>query len=494
MSPKFCIDPIAGSCARYFGSFAVVRNCMLALFLVAASGLAVAAVTQPSKPNPCNLTASDAASMNSDFSTDVHAADKYMSAIAGMLKGETFGQLDCLADRARSEKERFPGGAWKLRTLYLALYNPVQYPVMRATQDEWTSHLQRLKQWTGANPQSTTARVALARAYIGYAYDARGARNSGTVSESGWKLFKERTAEAKRILKEASTLPTKCPEWYAAMLLVAQNEGWAAADARALFDEAFKSEPGYFYDARVLANYLLPKWTGQKGVTEKFIQDIADRIGGDQGDIFYFQVAIAPHLICGCEDDANLSMARIGHGLEASEKRYGVSMLNLNLVALVATRSNPGDPILADKVLTRIGEQWDEETWTEKKDFDMAKSFASFMARRLTIETTADSNMQTPEGLRYKSSFEKPYKELVQQCVQPGGSQVGRFKALTNVGSNGTVEDVRIYSNSPAAHCVYDKLRALQQQKDTVFPPPPHSSYWVKLDLDWAEFAPVAAK
>ncbi len=36
------------------------------------------------------------------------------------------------------------------------------------------------------------------------------------------------------------------------------------------------------------------------------MQEIADRIGGDQGDVLYFQIATAPHLICGCEDNPHL--------------------------------------------------------------------------------------------------------------------------------------------------------------------------------------------
>jgi hypothetical protein len=432
--------------------------------------------------------------MNGDFSTDIHAWRDYMGAIARILKEEKFEELDCLADHARSGKERLPGGAWRLHTLYGGLYSPVQYPVTHATREDWNPHLQRLQRWVAARPKSVTASVALAKAYLNYAYDARGEGSGNTVSEGGWKLFRERTAEAKRILQEASALPIKCPEWYVAMLLVAQNQGWSASDARALFDQAFKSEPGYFYHARMLANYLLPKWTGEEGVTENFTQEIADRIGGDQGDIFYFQIATAPHFICGCEDDPHLSMARIERGFEASEKQYGVSVLNLNLVAFIAARSTPGDPVYADKALTRIGEQWDGETWTEKADFDMAKNFAAFMAKRLTIEAAADANMQTPEGLRCKASFEKPYKELVQQCVRPGGGDVGRFKTLIDVGAKGTVEDIRIYSNSATSHCVYEKLHALQQEKATPFPPPPHAPYWVRLDLDWAKFAPVAAK
>jgi hypothetical protein len=42
--------------------------------------------------------------------------------------------------------------------------------------------------------------------------------------------------------------------------------------------------------------------------------------------------------------------------------------------------------------------------------------------------------------------------------------------------------------------CLYEKLHALQLAKVTPFPPPPQAPYWVRLDLDWAEFVPAAAK
>jgi hypothetical protein len=102
--------------------------------------------------------------------------------------------------------------------------------------------------------------------------------------------------------------------------------------------------------------------------------------------------------------------------------------------------------------------------------------------------------MKTTEGLRYKASFEKPYMDLVKQCVRPSDRGVGTFMTLTSVAANGTIEDVRIASSSGVALCLYEKLRALQQEKATPFPPPPHPGYWVRLDLDWAEFAPDAAR
>ena len=107
-----------------------------------------------------------------------------------------------------------------------------------------------------------------------------------------------------------------------------------------------------------------PNGARKTGATEKFAQEVADRVGGDQGDILYFQIASANSVMCACEDDPHLSLARIERGFEASEKQYGVSMLNLNRIAFLTARTRPDDEVFADKALTRIGEQWDEETWT----------------------------------------------------------------------------------------------------------------------------------
>ena len=492
---------IGGFFTSYLNSSStVLKTGVLGLLLIAASGCAIAA-DQKSNSNPCNLSEEEAAGLNGDASTDVHALRDYRATLSQMLKEERIEELDCLADRARSGKERFPGGMWKLKQLYAGLSEPVQHPV-HATPVDWDALLQRLQRWVTARPKSVTARVALAWAFLGYAQDARGNGFANTVSESGWRLFNERIANAKRILEEASALPTRCPEWYVAMLLIARDQSWDAADARALFDKAFNFEPDYFYQARVFANYLLPKWSGEQGDTEKFTQEVADRVGGDRGDILYFEIASADYVICGCADSPHMSWERIERGFEASEKQYGVSMLNLNRIAYLAAHFGRTDPIIADKILARIGDQWDEETWETKEDFDTAKKWAAYTApfavKLHAMEAAAEANMKTPEGPGYKTSFEKAYRGLVQECVRTDGGGVdrweGKFEALTSVGPKGTVEDSKVYSMGPVVTCLHQKLQTLQQERATPFPQPPQAPYWVRLDLSWAEFAPVAAK
>lgn len=475
----------------------IVKIGILILLVLAWSGLSNAA---EKNSNPCNVSETDAEGLNGDLSVDIQALHNFTDTARDILKEEKFVELDCLADYARSSKERLPGGLWKIHLLYQGLSQPLPYPV-HTTQKDWVDLLQRLQRWVKARPESITAPVALALGYLHYAEDARGSGYANTVSESGWKMFEERTKKAQRILNEASKLPNKCPEWYVAMQLVSVNQSWSVAEARALFEEANKFEPEYYTYARDLAYYLLPKWSGEPGDTEKFVQEIADRTGGDKGDILYFQVAAADYVICGCGHNPDLSWDRIKRGFEASEKHYGVSMENLNRVGYLASYFGDRDPIYADRILARIGDQWEVETWRSKEDFEGIKQWVSAVApaaaQLRVVEATAAANEQTPEGAHYKAAFEKTYRELLQQCVRSDGGSVtqwqGKFKTLTNLGPKGTVEDIRIQAMGPVVTCLGQKLSSFKQENATLFPPPPQAPYWIELHFDWAEFGPVAA-
>lgn len=486
-----------------------LRGSVLATLLIIAGGMAgchrngamhVAAAAQPSisKPNPnaCHVSDEDSAGLNGDPSTDVSAERNYAATVSRMLREEKFEAVDCLADRARSNKERFSGGTWKLHELYKGLYEPVQYPVTQPTDDDWDDLLKRLQHWMTVRPKSVTARIALASAYIGYAKDARGEGDANTVSEGGWKLFRERTAAAERILKEAGTLHAKCPEWYIPMQEVAGNQNWDIGKKRKLFEKALKFDPDYYYSIAMFASNLLPKQGGKVGDTEKFLQQAADRIGGDRGDIFYFQVAIMPHLLCNCDQDPHLSWERIERGFAASEMQSGISLLNLNRMAFLAAHYGRLDPVFAENAFSRIGEQWDNETWEREEDFESPKQWAvrwaPILAKERTFEAEAEANMRTPEGSCYRVYVEKELRELAQQCVLTQGPTAGMLETLTSVGAKGTVQDVTVYG--PRGECVYQKLLSLQGNGARLFPPPPQAPYWVKLNLDWADFPPVPVK
>jgi hypothetical protein len=431
----------------------------------------------------CTLTDSEVAGLSGDASTDIHAVSNYSKTISSMLKAGEFEQLDCLADSARSRKERFPGGMWKLH----AIYNGLEKPLLHATEEDWRAHMDLLQRWVSTKPESIAARIALAESYISYGEDARGPGFADTVSESGWKLLAERTAKAKQILEEASTLSAKDPEWYAAMQQLALHQGWDISARQTLLEQAVRFEPAYYYYYRFHANSIQPKWGGEEGEVARFLQKTTDQIGEDAGNIVYFRVAGT--LVCGCQEEQklNLSWPTILKGFDAVEKRDGPSPENWNLLAHMAPSFN--DAVVADKMFARIGDQWSEDIWHDSSSFESsrqwAKQAAPFMSRKQAAEDSAEANLHTAEGRNYNVAFADKIHSWMQPCVEAlAGSDPGKFELLIKVSKEGSIEDITGGGLSPVMPCLGGKLNEFRQAKQAIFSPPPQPDYWVRFDLN----------
>jgi hypothetical protein len=473
-----------------------LRRCrsmpMFFLLLIAACGVATGDVAK-AKPSPCALTDAEVAGLSGDASTDVHAISMYSRTIYGLFKAEEFEQLDCLADSVRSHKETFPGGMWKIHAVYTDLGRPPLHP----TQEDWVAHIQLVQRWVSTRPESITARIALATTYANYGEDARGPGLADTVSESGWKLLAERTAEAKQVLEEASTLAAKDPEWYVAMQQVALLQGWELAERQALLEKAVKFEPAYYYYYRMYGFSILPKWGGEDGEVANFLRKADDQIGGDAGDIVYFRVS--GFLICGCPSDQQmkLSWPRIQKGFAALEKQNGATPENWNLLAHMAV--NFGDGAVADKALAKIGDQWSEDIWHDSSAFESAKQWAiqmrPFVATRQAAEESAEANLHSPGGDRYKTTFDENIHTWMQPCVEASaGDNLGYFELLIKVGKEGEIEDINGTGVSPLMQCLGHKLHDFQRSKQAVFPAPPQPDYWFRLDFSSESFNSAALR
>ncbi len=458
------------------------------LLLIAACRPASADVAK-AKPATCVLTDAEAAGLSGDASTDIHAVSNYSKTVTSLLIAGKFEQLDCLADSARSRKERFAGGMWKIHNIYSGL----EKPQLHATQKDWDTHMELLQRWVATRPASITARVALAESYVSYGWDARGSGLGDSVSESGWKLLQERAGKAKQTLEQASALSAKCPEWYVAMQDVALGENWDSVAKQALFEQAVNFEPAYYYYYRMYAYSVLPQWGGKYGEAETFLQKAADGIGGDAGDILYFRVA--PSLGCdNCPFDhlLDLSWPRILKGFEAVEKQNGVSLDNLNHLAYMASKFL--DAVVADKSFARIGDQWDEDTWELFEQFDRCRQWAKKNGPRYrAAEESAEVNLRTAEGQQYKTAFDEKLHTWIQPCIEAAaGSMLGNFEVFIRVGKEGTIENIKGLGGSPVIPCLSRKLADFQEDNQAVLPPPPQPAYWVRFDFNPEHPASVA--
>lgn len=316
---------------------------------------------------------------SADFEGDNYAAYNYGEQVREYLYHEQFGLLENIAREARATKKRVPGGDWKLEVFYLGLDRPSDGE--RASDAEWQYHIGKLKKWADFDPMSITARVGMAEAYIAYAWRARGDGLAGTVTREGWTHFRERLALAKRVLDGARDMEQKCPNWYASMMSVARGQGWDASSFDRLFDEATAFEPSYpsYYVQK--ATFLMPQWNGRPGDWARFVASSAERLGGKEGSVLYYQIVMsvtrsslaAVRQECFWECVGG-SWPRFEQGLADLELTYGVSAHERNRACLLAAAS--GEWALSRRLFQRIGGDWDVNVWRDKNEFEKYKSLA----------------------------------------------------------------------------------------------------------------------
>lgn len=297
------------------------------------------------------------------------------SKIESLVQRKNFQGLDQLADELRTSKKHTSDGSWHLRQFYLVFSFDTQQDTREGRRK---ARLAFLQSWADTRKESITARVALASSYTTYAWYARGTGFADSVSEEGWRLFKERLEMARHTLLEAQKLKSKCPSWWDYMQLVALAQSWDMATYDKVFNEATALEPDYtsYYTRKVI--YLLPRWHGKEGDWQQFATRSADKLGGEAGDILYARLGWFVHNV-GCYDgflkDAGYSWPRMKKGLEAIVKKYPESNSAANELAYLAWQAK--DKNCARPLFERIGNTPDAEVWSLDLDrYLRAKTWA----------------------------------------------------------------------------------------------------------------------
>jgi hypothetical protein len=288
--------------------------------------------------------------------------------LLGLFNSSRYADLDTLAQQMQQQRSRFAGGAWRLHAFFGTLSSPGS---ATATDAAWATHIAKLEQWAQSSPASPTPRIALAQTYLRFAWKARGHGYSNTVTPEGWALFRDRVQSARSTLEQCAVLAEHSPHWYLEMQGVALDQQWDRAAFDALAEQALAHEPGYYYFAVAESNYLLPKWYGKPGDTERYAAQVADRIGGDEGDAVYFQIAAAINC-CKRTQAPALSWPRVQRGFAAVESLYGSTNHERNVMAYLALRS--GDTATAQRLFARIGNDWSESVWKTKAAFDASRT------------------------------------------------------------------------------------------------------------------------
>jgi hypothetical protein len=288
--------------------------------------------------------------------------------LLGLFNTGRYADLEALAQEMQQQRSRFPGGAWRLHVFFATLSTPGSET---ATDAAWQAHIAKLQQWAQSSPSSAVPQIALAQTWLRFAWKARGHGYGDTVTPEAAALFEDRVRSARSILEQSAALAANSPHWYLLMQGVATDQRWDSAASDALAERALAHEPGYYYFAVAQSNYLLPKWYGKAGDTERYAAQVADRIGGEAGDAVYFQIAAAINC-CKRTQAPALSWPRVQRGFAALESLYGSTNYERNVMAYLALGS--GDAATARQLFTRIGNDWSASVWKSKAAFDAART------------------------------------------------------------------------------------------------------------------------
>jgi WD40 repeat protein len=262
----------------------------------------------------------------------IGAADNLENVLSGEPVPRTWDEIETIMAALRKERATRPAAMQDLRDWYQELASP------RFTQaNDYLQHFQNLKTWAQSHPDSVTQKVVVAKAYIQWAWQARGGGYAFTVGEEGWELFHGRLTEARRLLDEVEQAGAPDGEACALRIQLAKSEGLDEAEVRKSLAAGQKLDPGYCWMYSAMAEYLLPRWHGEPGDVEQFASEIARTVPGDDGldgagHIAFVIHMYDPSLLLWGEYDRKL----LGQAAAVLAKRYPKADRMVNFAAYCA--------------------------------------------------------------------------------------------------------------------------------------------------------------
>lgn len=298
-----------------------------------------------------------------------------------LLVNNQFDTLENQAVEYRKTNPRFPGGAEKLYVMYDAL---------GATKEEsscgcggyespYTFDVKAvaIQKWITAQPQSLTARLAMAKLLISYAWAARGGGYSDTITEEMAKHYAERLQAAAAYVKGLD--PKLDPQIFSIYIKLARGSQNARALMDAIYIEGTKTFPQYYHLYASRADILQEKWFGGPGELQEYTQSLLTSPGGEIGQIAYSIAAVRLfYQYKGSEvySRTGLLWPKVRETFAVREKVYGLDNADWNVLLAFSVDAN--DQASAHEILPHVGTNWDKGVWHDKATFDSAVAWASW--------------------------------------------------------------------------------------------------------------------
>jgi hypothetical protein len=284
-----------------------------------------------------------------------------------LFSSSSYKELDKLFDQLNQPSERWADGRWKLDAVSSGLAS------FFSEWKTWPEHYKKIQDWKKANPTSKGAAITEAIYWDTYAWNARGGGYASTVTEEGWKLFKQRLSKAEQVLIKSKSYASENRLWYAEYLNIALGLGWSRDKYQALFIDAIRKEKYYYKYYFEMVTFLSPRWGGNYELVDQFIRDSVSATKIQEGHTLYARLYWIISQMEGEEvnlfTDTPASWDLMQQGFEDLMKRYPNSYWNLNNYASFSCRA--GDKTTYAMLRPKLRDQIFHMAWPSNYSVDV---------------------------------------------------------------------------------------------------------------------------
>jgi len=289
----------------------------------------------------CGAAAADpAASVPESTAQDTSAFFKEPAWLGQKYFGANeFAKLDALVADLTKSGTRTDDGRFALYLLTLKLDEWLKL----WTAEDDKSMNDKLEAWKQEFPDSSLQPIVAAMHMQATAWRVRGLGYASTVTEEGWRLFRERNNRAWNILidhkKESAAIPT----WYELAISIGIDANIPDDTLRKLFDEGIHRHPGYHPIYFTFARQFAPRWGGNYADADEFILQQTAAKTNPEGEILYARlywlIDQYENGSPGFFEDSLVSWPRMRKGFERMMAAYPKSAWNQANFAMFACRA-----------------------------------------------------------------------------------------------------------------------------------------------------------
>jgi tetratricopeptide (TPR) repeat protein len=283
-----------------------------------------------------------------------------------MLQNKQYDTLEKHFASLLKEKVRDKEGDSLLVNAYRKLCD---HPDAEHRIETWVNYF---KDWLKHNESSHFANACIGAFYIRYAWHARGTGWANTVTKEGHRLYRERLLLAKEYLEKAYALDQSDPIVPSELITVARGLGLPREEMEKQFERAIQADRSEYSAYGCKLNYLMPKWYGSKDSMFNFAREAARN--APRGSLIPLVLADAHwEMFYRSKDQAFYfkdpeTWREVKNVYTTVSESFPDSKAIHNWFALSAYLA--GDNEIAKRELTRVGNDWLEDAWGDKKYFD----------------------------------------------------------------------------------------------------------------------------